>query len=479
VSDQTGHRAEPDRRRAVAAELTWHGGEFRADFAVEYSERSGRIRRVLPAEDAAAAGVPVERLRGRALLPGFVNAHSHAFQRLIRGRTQWRPAADPAADFWTWRDAMYRAALRLSPDEIYDAARFCFIEMLRAGYTAVGEFHYLHRDPAGQPYDDPSELAMRVVGAASDAGIRIRLLNAAYVTGGIGQPLAREQRRFATPNLELYLRDTLDLFERVAKHPLASAGVAPHSLRAVPRDWLAPVHSLAYGYDAPVHIHAAEQPKEVAACLAAYGRRPVELLAETGVLDEQLTVVHATHVNHREVELLGLPGPIVCACPTTERDLGDGILPAEELLAAGATIALGSDSNTVIDPFDEMRAIEYHERLRKMRRVVLATAPRGDRREVAANLIEMATRSGARALRLDAGELRTGWWADFVAVDLGHRTLEGWTAAVLPALLALCAPADVVTDVWTGGVRRVADREHAGEDEAAVAFRAAAASLGD
>ncbi|HEY8470101.1 MAG TPA: formimidoylglutamate deiminase [Longimicrobiales bacterium] len=463
-------------------DLVYENGAFRRGLALEVDAASGCIARVEDAGEleraARVRGDVVETLPGRALVPGFVNAHSHAFQRLIRGRTQWRPAAEPEADFWSWREAMYAAALSLSPDDVYHASRFCFLEMLRAGFTSVGEFHYLHRDPAGQAYADPNELAARVIAAAQDVGIRIALLNTCYAAGGIGRPLEPAQRRFATPDLDTFLADTAELADRYAGNPLITVGVAPHSVRAVPRAWLAPLRRWAAERDAAFHIHVAEQPAEVEACRAAYGLRPVELLAEEGVVDEGLTAIHATHLAPDEVALLGDARATVCACPTTERDLGDGFLPGAELLAAGARVALGSDSHTIIDPFEEMRLVEYHERLRRLRRVVLAVPGTDGRLEVAPLLLELATESGARALRIDAGRLAPGALADIVAIDLEHPALAGWNDDSLAALLALCAPAAVVSDVWVGGARRVQQRRHVLDDDAAATFRRVAARMG-
>ncbi|HEX6940298.1 MAG TPA: formimidoylglutamate deiminase [Longimicrobiales bacterium] len=491
-------------------DLIYRDGRFEAGLGLEYDAGTGRITRVGPA-GALAAGVAgaagaagggangtdtadgadaaggaaaragarpeVERLPGRALLPGFVNAHSHAFQRLIRGRTQWRPATRPHADFWSWREAMYAAALAMSPEDVFLVSRFCFLEMLRAGITSVGEFHYLHRDPEGRRYQESNELAHRVLEAAADVGLRIALLNVCYATGAIGGPLRPEQRRFATPELDAYLRDTADLQDRFRGDPRVTVGVAPHSVRAVPREWLRELRAWAASRDVAVHMHVSEQPREVEDCVAAYGLRPVELLAAEGVLDERFTAVHATHLSPEEVALLGDAGATVCACPTTERDLGDGFLPGAELLDAAAPIALGSDSHTVIDPFEEMRLVEYHERLRRLRRVVLAVPGADGRLEVAPLLLELATESGARSLRLDAGRLEAGRLADFIAIDLDHPTLAGWTPETLPAILTLSAPPDVVTDVWVGGVRRLDSRRHPLDAEAAAAFREVAARV--
>jgi formimidoylglutamate deiminase len=464
--------------RIVVPELTYVDGRFEPGLAVEYDAGSGRITRFGPADALAAGGwASVERLPGRALLPGFVNAHSHAFQRVIRGRTQWRSVLAPWADFWSWREAMYAAALALSPEDLFAVSRFCFLEMLRSGITTVGEFHYLHRDPDGRPYEDAGELAHRVVQAAREVGLRIVLLNVCYARGGVGRPLQPEQRRFATPDLAAFLEDTRALCERYRGEPGVRVGVGAHSVRAVPREWLADLHGWAEAQDVAFHMHVSEQPAEVEACRAAYGLRPVELLAGEGVLGERLTAVHATHLAEDELALLGDARATVCACPTTERDLGDGFLPGAELLDAGARVALGTDSQTAIDFFEEMRLVEYHERLRKQRRVVLAVPGGEGRLEVAPLLFELATESGARSLGVEAGALRPGALADFVAVDLEHPALAGWTVESLGALLALSAPADVVVDVWVGGVRRLEGRRHALDGVAAEAFWKVARSL--
>lgn len=451
--------------RALVPDLLWQDGRFVRDRAVILD--GDRIASVVAAEDA---GDDARRLPGRALLPGFVNGHSHAFQRLIRGRTQWRPADNPRADFWSWREAMYGAALGLSPDDIEAASAFCFLEMLKAGYTTVGEFHYLHADPNGRAYDDPAELAKRVLAAAAAVGIRIALLHVAYARGGVNEPLRTQQRRFGTPTLDGYLQ-TMDALRGVAsRDPLVSVGVAPHSIRAVPRDWIADTHAYARTHDLPFHMHVSEQPAEVDESLAVYGLRPVELLEQDGVLDHQFTAVHATHLQTHEIAALGRAGVTVCACPTTERDLGDGFLQGEELLGAGVRLAIGTDSQSVIDPFEEVRLLEYHERLRKLRRIVLLDRDAQGDADPGALLLDVATRGGARALHLDAGVIATGAYADLVAIDLEHITLAGWTDETLAPHLALAGRAECVSDVWVGGEQRVQDHAHPAEQAIRSAF---------
>lgn len=341
--------------------LVWVDGRFHRDTAVVVDPGSGRVVDVRV--DAAASGEsdddgaePSSRepdtpgggrpvpLPGRALLPGFVNAHSHAFQRLIRGRTHTRPVDRPDADFWSWREAMYGAALSLSADDVYHASRFCFLEMLRTGITAVGEFHYLHHQPDGTPYPDPNELAKRVMAAAEEVGLRIALLNVCYATGGIGEPLEDRQRRFRAESPLAFLERTEALREAVdgargetGAGGLATVGIAPHSIRAVPRDWLPALRQWAVEHRAPLHMHVSERPAEVTASEAAYGLRPVELLAEDGLLDDALTLIHGIHLTDEEVATVGDAGATVCACPTTERGLGDGFVRGSSSTTSGSS----------------------------------------------------------------------------------------------------------------------------------------------
>jgi formimidoylglutamate deiminase len=464
----------------LAPDLVWHRGRFRQGLDVVVDPETGRIESVVGRDPDGGSAV---RLPDRALIPGFVNAHSHAFQRLIRGRTQTRPAGGEEADFWSWREAMYAAALTLTPDEVYRVSRFCFLEMMRTGITAVGEFHYLHHQTDGTPYPDPNELALRVIAAAEDVGMRIVLLDVCYATGGIGTPLEDRQRRFRAPSLDAFVDRVDRLRDRVREargggepgEGLAAVGVAPHSIRAVPREWLRPLHEWASTHDTPLHMHVSERPAEVEACRRAYGLRPVELLAGEGLLDDRFTAVHATHLTDDEVRTLGASGATVCACPTTERGLGDGFLRGLELMDAGATIALGTDSHTNLDFLEEMRLVEYHERLRRLRRVVLAAGDDDGVHRVAPELIDMATRSGARSLRIDAGAIEPGRLADLVAVDLRHHSLAGWRDDTLAPMLALSATPDVVSDVWVAGRRRLEDRRHADGTEIGERFREVAA----
>lgn len=450
----------------LQADYVYTGGRFRPNVALRHA--GGRIEAILGPEDAPDVD---ERLPGRALLPGYVNAHSHAFQRLLRGSTQWRPAPGAESSFWSWRDSMYAVAAVLTPEDVYVASRMAFLEMLLAGITTVGEFHYLRNQEDGSPYEDRNELARCVIAAARDVGIGIVLLNGCYAAGGIDRPLERGQRRFATPDLDAFLAATLDLEAAVAGDPMVTVGIAPHSVRAVPRPWLAEMGVWARDRQLPIHMHVAEQPAEVAACREHWGARVVSVLEDLGVLGPNFTAVHAIHVDPEEIHALATHGATVCACPSTERDLGDGITPAAAFADAGIEVALGTDSQTIIDPLEEMRLLEYHERLRRLERAVLGV-PLDDRMlHVAPRLLHSATAAGAHSLRVDAGSLEAGARADFVAVDLTHPALTGIAAADLSAAIALCAPSSIVTDVWVEGERRVTDRRHAGEEEILARYR--------
>ncbi|HEY1403753.1 MAG TPA: amidohydrolase family protein, partial [Pyrinomonadaceae bacterium] len=326
----------PDDHPTLTAwlpDLVYTGGRFESGLAL-VSDHAGRIAQLT--RDDAGRAMRVVRLQGRALLPGLVNAHSHAFQRVIRARTERRSAAHDS--FWTWREMMYAAATRLTPQDTYDASRMAFLEMAASGITAVGEFHYLHHAPGGARYADENELAKQVVRAATDVGIRIALLRVAYARAGWNTSPDERQARFIEPDPQAFLKQTETLNHDLAR--LASAnvgtrtgvdaanaedardawvGVAPHSVRAVPLDYLREVCAFAATHGMPVHMHVAEQPAEIAACTGEHGRAPVALLAGEGLLNERFTAVHAVHITPEEAHALAAARAHVCACPTTER----------------------------------------------------------------------------------------------------------------------------------------------------------------
>jgi len=383
---------------------------------------------------------------GRALLlPGMVNAHSHAFQRQIRGATHRRGAHDPSS-FWSWREAMYRAANTLDPEAVFAVTLACYREMLRAGITCVGEFHYLHHRPDGTPYADPNELSRQVIRAAAVAGIRLVLLEVYYARAGAGRGPLAEQRRFCDGSVDAYLR-RVDVLRGEGVH----VGVAPHSVRAVPREALRELAAYAHEHALPLHAHVSEQPQENLECAAEHGCSPTALLAATGCLARPggFTAVHAIHLEAGD--LAALAGQQVCACPTTEADLGDGIIPAGELVRGGVRLALGSDSNAVVDLVQEARLLEMHERLRTRARLCLA----GSDGQVGRALLDVATTGGAAALgRHELGRIREGAPFDACTVDLAHPSLAGLDPAHALDALLLAGTAAPVDRVFVGGVRR-------------------------
>jgi formiminoglutamate deiminase len=353
-------------------------------------------------------------------LPGFANCHSHAFHRALRGRTQHERGS-----FWTWREQMYAVAADLTPDTYFELARDTYAEMRATGITAVGEFHYLHHQPDGTPYDDPNEMGKALLAAAEDAGIRIRLLDTCYLAAGFGRPPEGVQVRYSDGDAHAWA-------ERVAAFDDPRVGAAIHSVRAVPRDQLPVVVEAARGR--PLHVHVSEQVAENEACLAATGLTPTQLLAEAGALGAGTTAVHATHLTDDDIRLLGESRTNVCFCPTTERDLADGIGPARRLHDAGATLTLGSDSHAVIDMVEEMRAVEMHERL--------TTQQRGH--WSALELLAAATYDGHRSLGFDdAGRIAPGQRADLVTIDLESIRTRGAGASAETAVFAATA-ADVL-----------------------------------
>jgi len=370
------------------------------------------------------------RLPG-VVLPGFADAHSHAFHRALRGRTH-----DRGGTFWSWRDRMYAVAARLDPDSYRALARAAFAERALAGVTAVGEFHYLHHGPDGRPYTDPNAMGHALAAAADEAGIRLTLLDTCYLTADVdGRPVEGVQRRFSDGTVDAWAARVAALRDG----PGLRIGVAAHSVRAVPRAALRTVAAVAAGRAggaAPVHVHLSEQPAENAACLAVHGLTPTGLLAAEGLLGPATTAVHATHLSSADVAVLGGSGTTACLCPTTEADLADGLGPSRALRDAGCPLALGGDQHAVGDPFADARGLEMHERL--------ASGERG--RFTPPALLDALT--AHRALgRPDAGRLEPGAHADLVAVRLDTPR----TAGTDPAQILLAASGADVDTVVVGG----------------------------
>ena len=420
-------------------------GRFRAGVAL-VADSGGRIVEL-------SENVPhATRLAGRAMLPGLVNAHSHAFQRIIRGRTEYR--SQSATDsFWTWREQMYAAATKLKPEEIYTISRMAFLEMAQTGITAVGEFHYLHHAPDGSRYSDPNLLAHEVIRAANDVGIRIALLRVAYARAGYQVEPNPRQVRFIEQSAETYLTHLDQLLDSIdTKDGMAWAGVAPHSVRAVPLDYLKRIIAFANERQLPVHMHVAEQPAEVAACIEEYGRSPVALLDTEALLSERFVAVHAIHVTPKAVAALARSGAGVCACPTTERNLGDGVVPADLYFNANVPISLGTDSQIQIDLLEDARELEYHLRLQKTERNVLAPENQTDSSALAARLFECATVNGAKAIGLKGGgKLEPGAPADFFTVDLNDLSIAGASPDDLLANIVFSLSRTAIREVVVNG----------------------------
>jgi formiminoglutamate deiminase len=396
--------------------------------------------------EAGVAPPPdAERLPGLTL-PGLANAHSHAFQRALRGRTH-----GGSGSFWTWREQMYALAGTIDPDGYLALARATFGEMALAGVTVVGEFHYLHHGPGGVPYDDPNAMGHAVLQAASEAGLRITLIDACYLRGGFSQPLDEVQKRFSDRDAEAWARrvDGIDKEVRV--------GAAIHSVRAVDPSSARAVAEWASGRTVPLHAHVSEQPAENEGCLAAHGLSPTGVLAVAGALNERFTAVHATHLTDVDIAMLGDAGVTCCLCPTTERDLADGIGPARRLREAGARLSLGSDSHAVIDLLEEARAVELDERL--------ATRERGSHSAV--ELLSAATSDGYRCLGWeDGGRIQPGALADFVTLGLDSVRLAGTDLSTALESALFAGTAADVRHVMVGGRFIVRDGAHVDLDVA-------------
>jgi formimidoylglutamate deiminase len=447
-------------------DLIYQAGRFVSGAAL-VCDAEGRIARISQApEDLRSA----RRLANRAILPGLVNAHSHSFQRAIRARTEHRTGADHDT-FWTWREAMYHAATKLFPEDIYHVARMAFMEMLLSGITTVGEFHYLHHASDGTPYSERNLLAEQVVRAAAEAGLRIALQRTAYVRAGWQKAPNPLQARFITPRVEDFIADTNTLRDSLAScypHDRAWVSVAPHSIRAVPLSYLIEVSRYADLHKVKVHMHAAEQPAEIEACEAEYGARPIELLHKHGILGESFTAVHAIHIADAEIAFMQKAKAKVCACPTTERNLGDGIGPTEHLAAIGVEICYGTDSNIQINLLEDARQLEYHVRLKLLQRAVLAPDVGMD--SLATRLFDSATRAGAESVGAPAGVLEPGQLADFFTVDLNDPSIAGASEDALLSNIVFSAERTAIREVFVGGQPVIEEGRHPLQDEVVARF---------
>jgi formimidoylglutamate deiminase len=438
-------------------ELLYLDGKFVANSGIVVGG-DGKILETPKSLDGAAA--TIIDLPGKAILPGFVNAHSHSFQRLIRGKSESRVTS--GKDFWSWRGTMYHAARTLDPEEVYDVARMAFLEMVLAGTTTVGEFHYLHNAPGGAPYDDPNLLAKQVIAAAQSVGIRIVLLRTAYVRSGFELPPDPGQIRFFESG-DAFIENMGALVEA---YPIGESGVtfgvAPHSVRAVPLPALREIAEWTRRKNLPLHMHVSEQIAENVACVREYGLSPVELLHRERILTPGFTAVHAIHLTDSEIDMLAGASATLCACPTTERNLGDGILAADRVMTAGIRVALGSDSQAQIDPLEDARQLDYHLRLEQQERAILDQI---DGKPLAARLFECATVHGARSLAVSSGELRPGSYADFFTVDLKDVSIAGHSAEDLLPIIVFALNRSAIRDVVVNGKFVLRDQKHVYGDE--------------
>lgn len=441
-------------------ERAWIGNGWKRD--VRLGVADGRIASI----ETGAPAAPEDE-RHRVALPGLCNVHSHGFQRGMAGLSERRSRPDD--NFWSWREIMYRFLDRLTPDDVAAITAQAYAEMLETGFTRVGEFHYLHHDPAGATYADPAEMAGAIVRASGETGIGLTLLPVFYAHGNFdAAPPSPGQRRF--------LND-IDGFAALldASRPKlsgdANIGVAPHSLRAVTPDELAAL--LEMSPTGPVHTHAAEQVKEVADCVAWSGARPVEWLIDNAGVDERWCLIHSTHLDANEVQRLAASGAVAGLCPITEGNLGDGIFPAVDYLAAGGRFGIGTDSNILVDAAQELRALEYSQRLARRARALLAddAAP-----FVGANLFARAVQGGAQALNVPVG-LAVGHAADIVSLNLDHPAFAGTDDATLLDRWIFAVRASAVDSVWRAGAKRVEKGRHVDADAIGAAYRACVARL--
>ncbi len=420
------------------------------------------------------------RSRGAAhmdgpILPGMANLHSHAFQRAMAGLAE-RAGPNKQDSFWTWRDIMYKFLARLTPQQVDAIAAQLYVEMLKSGYTTVGEFHYLHHQSDGKPYDDLTEMAGRVIHAAERTGIAMTMLPVLYTYSGFGaMPHNPQQRRFIN-GADRYLR----LFEALHKthqdNPQVRLGIAPHSLRAVSKGVLSEAITGVNRMDctAPIHIHIAEQVKEVEDCLAWSNLRPVIWLYSNFNVDERWCLVHATHINHMETRMVAHSRAVAGLCPTTEANLGDGIFPLGLYMRGEGRFGVGSDSHISVSPSEELRWLEYVQRLRRELRNVMASEKE---RHVGARLWNAALAGGAQALGRPINSLKIGNRADFIALDANHPLLFGRKGHALTDSLIFSGNANPISDVVVGGKQVISEGRHADEEKIARAYRKAVGEL--
>lgn len=427
-------------------------------------DAAGLIISVTPAQSVMDA-----TLLDGPVLPGLANLHSHAFQRAMAGLAE---RSGPAADsFWTWRETMYRFAAKLTPADIEAIASQLYAEMLEAGFTAVAEFHYVHHQPDGSAYDDPAELSWRILAAAEASGIGLTHLPVLYRHGGFGQREPQPRQRRFLHDSDAYARLLQKLAPALRNHSDRRLGIAPHSLRAVSPEMLRAALAALDDIDAaaPVHIHIAEQIAEVDESLAWSGRRPVDWLLDQGVVNERWCLVHATHLAPGETLRLARSGAVAGLCPTTEANLGDGLFPAIDYLAAGGRIGIGSDSHISVDPVEDLRLLEYGQRLIRRSRNLLAGGPE---RSTGRRLFEACAAGGAQAVGQPMGAIAVGRRADFLLLDAEAPTLAARSGdAVLDGWIFAGQRRAMLREVWVGGQRVVEQGRHIRAGEFAARYR--------
>lgn len=403
-------------------------------------------------------------------IPGIASLHSHAFQRGMAGLAEISGHATDT--FWTWRETMYRFALSMRPEDVEAVATLLYVEMLERGFTRVGEFHYLHHDRDGTPYADLAEMAVRVAAAAQSSGIGLTLLPSFYAHGGFGGAAPHDgQRRFIC-DVDQFERLLVASRKAISTLRGANLGIAPHSLRAVAPDELSALLPLADG--GPVHIHAAEQVKEVEDCLAWSGQRPVQWLLDHHAVDDRWCLIHATHMTGDETAALARSGATAGLCPVTEASLGDGIFPARDYLRGGGRIGIGTDSNVLVGVSDELRQLEYGQRLTHRERNVLTSGPDAS---TGRTLFDAALAGGAQALAQSLAGLQVGGRADIVTLDLSHPSLAGRTQDALLDGWVFATSRDAIDCVWAGGAKVVQGGHHRSRDAARRAFNTAVRRL--
>jgi formimidoylglutamate deiminase len=431
----------PDRETLLWAPLAWTPDGWRERVLLGVGD-DGHWSRVTADVPAPAEGAKV--LRG-PLLPGLVNAHSHAFQRAFAGRAERREAEHD--DFWSWRDRMYRVALRISPDQLRAVAAQLYVELLRGGYTHVCEFHYLQHDLDGRPYDDPLEMSWALADAAAEAGIGLTLLPVLYERAGFTSPLRNDQRRFET-SVERVWSATQAIAD--CRRPGVKAGLAIHSLRAASAESIHALRVRAEGFAGPIHIHVAEQTAEVDDCLRVTGKRPVEWLAHERLLDRRWQLVHATHTVPREIDAVAASGAGVVLCPSTEANLGDGLADLPGWLDAGVAMTIGSDSHVTRDWREELRWLDYGQRLAQRRRNI-AASPASGRPSTAESLFARSAAGGAAASGEPAWGLVAGARADALVVDGDDDALRGLAPGLSLDALVFSSPSPAWSDVMVAG----------------------------